>query len=249
MLEQIRNYFATGIGQITAFLPNLVSALIVLLVGYLLSRVLGSVVAKLLGRARFDGFVARHLHPRAGEAGLSASRTAGRAVFWLGMLVTFSLAAQALRLAALSAGINRIIGYVPRVLVAALIVAIAIPVARVISELVANVSSAWLAKGARVAVIALSVFMALDQLGVARNIVNAGFIAVVASAAAAAAIAFGVGGIDVARDYARQWRGRSARSRRAESSADEFPAGHRPTTSTRTYSTTKTPEPSGRSHH
>jgi Conserved TM helix len=247
MLEQIRNHFATGIGQIIAYLPNLVSAIIVLLVGYLVSRVLGSVVAKLLGRARFDGFVARHLHPPAGGTGLSASRTAGMAVFWLGMLVTFSLAAQALRLAALSAGINRIIGYVPRVIVAALIVAIAVPVARVLSGLVANVSSPSLAKGVRVAVIALSVFMALDELGVARNIVIAGFIAVVASAAAAAAIAFGVGGIDIARDYARQWRGRSAWSRMAENASDEFPTEPRVTTSPRTYSP-ESPEPSDRSH-
>jgi hypothetical protein len=248
MLEQIRNYFATGVGQMTAYLPNLVSAVIVLLVGYLLSRVLGSVVARLLGRAQFDAFVARHMQPQAGATRLSASRTTGRAVFWLGMLVTFSLTAQALRLAALSSGINRIIGYVPRVIVAALIVAIAIPVARVLSELVANVSSAWVAKGVRAAVIALSVFMALDQLGVARNIVNAGFIAVVASAAAAAAIAFGVGGIDVARDYERQWRRRSARSRRAaQRPSEEYPAGARATTSTRT-SSTETPEPSGRPH-
>lgn len=247
MLEQLRSHFATGIGQIIAYLPNLVSAIIVLLVGYLVSRVLGSVVAKLLGRARFDGFVARHLRPPAGGTGRSASRTAGRAVFWLGMLVTFSLAAQALRLAALSAGINRIIGYVPRVIVAALIVAIAIPVARVLSGLVANVSSPWLAKGVRVAVIALSVFMALDELGVARNIVNAGFIALVASAAVAAAIAFGVGGIDVARDYARQWRRRTAWGRMAENASDEFPTEPRVTRSPRPYSP-EPPEPSDRSH-
>jgi hypothetical protein len=244
MLEQMRNHFATGIGQIVAFVPNLLSALIVLLVGYVVSRVLGSVVGKLLGRARFDGFVARHLHPPAGGTGLSPSRTAGMAVFWLGMLVTFSQAAEALRLAALSAGINRILGYVPRVIVAALIVAIAVPVARVLSGLVANVSSPWLAKGVRVAVIALSVFMALDELGVARNIVTAGFIAVVASAAAAAAIAFGVGGIDVARDLARQWSGRSAWGRMPQNASDEFPSEPRVTRPPPTYSR----EPSERSH-
>ncbi|MGC4117097.1 MAG: hypothetical protein QM765_21555 [Myxococcales bacterium] len=247
MLEQIRNYFATGIGQITAYLPNLLSALVVLLVGYLLSRVLGSLVGRLLERTRFDGFVARHMAPSGRSPRLSASRTTGQAVFWLGMLVTFSLMAQSLRLAALSAGINRIIGYVPRVIVAALIVAIAIPVARVLSDLVANVSSAWLAKSVRVAVIAVSVFMALDQLGVAPNIVNAGFIAIVAAAATAAAIAFGVGGIDVARDYTRQWRGTSARSRRmAEPTRDEYAGG------ARTPANTRTPEPEspgpGRAH-
>ncbi|MGC4117113.1 MAG: hypothetical protein QM765_21640 [Myxococcales bacterium] len=212
MLERIRDQFATGIGQITAYLPNLLSGAVILLVGYLVSRGLASVVLKLLGRAGIDRFVARHLDTaRAGaQPSRSASKTTSSAVFWLGMLVTFSLTAQALRLAGLSSGINGILGYVPRVIVAALIVGVAIPVARVLAEYVRGAGNEWFAKGVRVVVIALAAFMALDQLGVASNIVNAGFIAAVAAAAAALAIAFGVGSIDVVREYAQQRRGAGA---------------------------------------
>ena len=81
MGEQIRSYFVSGLGQILTFLPNLISALIIFAVGYLLSRVVASLARRLLGRARFDAFVARHL--RYGVvAKRSASATVGAAVFW-----------------------------------------------------------------------------------------------------------------------------------------------------------------------
>lgn len=219
MGEQIRNYFATGIGQITAYLPALVSGIIILAIGYVVSRLLGGLVSRLLARARFDSFVARRLHPKAGApGGRAASATTGSAVFWLGMLVTLSMAARALRLGTLSAGIDRILAYIPNVFVAAIIVGVAFAVANVLASFIANVSSAWLARGARVAIIALSIFMALDQLGIAQNIVLTAFAAVVGAAAVAAAIAFGVGGIDVARGWAQRWdrRGRAVAELRGE---------------------------------
>ena len=230
MGAQISSYFASGLGQITAFLPSLIAAVAIFAVGYIVARLLGALVTKLLARARFDQFVTRHLRPGAREGRPLASRTLGSVVFWVGMLVTLSLASQALRLAALSAGINRIVGYLPRVLVAAIIVGVAIPVARVASDLVANMSNSWLAKSVRVAIIAIGAFMAIDQLGVASGIVTALFVAVIAAVAAAAAIAFGVGSIDVAREYAHAWKrqaeSRPGRQRRgAEEGREMYPTG------------------------
>jgi hypothetical protein len=111
---QIRSYFVAGLGQIVAFLPHLLSAVIILVVGYVLSRLAGSLARRLLARVRFDGYIARRLHPRASAPGHPASTTVGSAVFWLGMLVTLSLTTRALQLASLSAGIDRILSYVPR---------------------------------------------------------------------------------------------------------------------------------------
>ncbi len=226
MGEQMRNYFATGLGQIVAFLPNLLSAVIVLVVGYALSRVVGSLVRRLLSRVSFDGFIARRLHPRANRAEHPASATVGSAVFWLGMLVTLSLTARSLQLASLSAGIDRILGYVPRVIVAAFIVGIAIAIANVVSDLIGDVTSAWLARGARVAIVALSGFMALDELGIARNIVMMTFAAVIGAAAVAAAIAFGIGNIDFARDTTRRLERR--RQRTAAEAGERPSARYRP---------------------
>lgn len=212
MGEQIGNYVAAGLGQIVAFLPHLVSAAIILIVGYALSRLVGSVVSRLLGRAHFDGYIARRLHSKASSPGRPASRTVGSAVFWLGMLVTLSLTTRALNLATLSNGLDRILGYVPRVVVAAFIVGIAIAVANVLADLISDVSSRWVARGARVGIITLSVFMALDELGIARNIVMMVFAAVMGAAAVAAAVAFGIGNIDAARDFTRRLERRNRRA-------------------------------------
>src|SRR4051812_6731943 len=96
MGERIRIFFADGIGRITAFLPNLVSAILILAVGYGLSRLLAVVADRVLSRAGFDRFIARRVHHRAAEH--SPSHTVGAVVFWLGMLTTLSLTANTLGL-------------------------------------------------------------------------------------------------------------------------------------------------------
>ena len=214
-MEQLRNSFYSAVGQVADYLPHLLSAIAIFAVGYLVSRAVGALVRRGLARTGFDRFVARRLHPRASPEHAPASRTLGSGAFGIGILVTTSLTAQALRLNTLADGLNSVIAYIPRVLVAAIIVGVAVAVARFLSDMVAGMTSRWVANGVRVAIIALSVFMALDQLGVARNIVSTAFAALVGAAAVAAAIAFGVGNIDLARDYSRRFR------REAEAEADE----------------------------
>ncbi len=205
MVEQIQGYFAEGVGAFLAYLPNLVGGIIILVLGYLIARLLGAVVRKLLAKARFDEFMSKRLHPKASQPSRPASRTTGAAVFWLGFLLTIALAAEALLIPALAAGIYQILAFVPNLLVAAIIVGVAIAVANIIADFI---RTAWLARGARVAIIALAVFMALNQLGVAPGIVNAAFIALVGAAAVAIAIAFGVGNIELAREYTRRFERR-----------------------------------------
>ena len=221
-MQQLQNYFYSALGQVTGFLPNLLSALLIFAVGYLVSRGLAALVRKGLERTRFNGMVAKRLHPSISTERKPASSSAGSAVFGLGILVTLSLTAQALRLDTLARGINEVLAYVPRVLVAAIIVGVALAVARFLADWVSGMTSRWVANGVRVAIVALSVFMALDQLGVARNIVNTAFAALVGAAAVAAAIAFGVGNIDLARDYSRRFR-REAEGEEAPGITSEEP--------------------------
>jgi hypothetical protein len=224
MGEQLGNYFSSGVGQVLDYLPALLSGVVILVVGYFVSRLLGNVATRLFHRAGLDRFVMRRLRPGTAAPRRSASGAAGAAVFWIGILATLSLAAQALGLATLAGGLNQILAYVPRVLVAALIVGVAIAVANVLADLTSNVTSAWVGRGIRVAVITLSVFMALDQLGIARNIVTVAFIAVVGAAAVAAAIAFGVGSIDVARGYSQRLARRGFGERfRGETGVPRYP--------------------------
>jgi signal transduction histidine kinase len=223
MREQIRDYLAGAIGRITAFLPNLLSAIAIAVVGYLLSRLAGTLVTRVLGRAGFDHFAARHF--RTNTTKRTASSIAGSAVFWLGILITASLAAESLGLLALSAGINRILGFVPNVLIAAVIVGIAVPVGRLVGGFISGLASPSLGRAANVAVVVFAVFMALDQIGISRTIVTTTFTALLGAAAVAAAIAFGVGSIPLARDYAHRW----ARRREEQAAQAKMRAAERET--------------------
>jgi len=204
MGEQIRNYFSSGIGRITAFVPELLAAIVVLAVGWGISRLLGGLSRRLLMRLRFDRFMIERVHARA-ASGTSPSVVVSKAVFWLGMLTTFSLAARALKLDSLSSGIDRIIGYLPHVFVATVIVGVGIAVANLAARLLDGVVQRTVIKAARAAIIVLSAFMALDQLGVARAVVMTIFSFALGAAAIAAAIAFGVGNRQLAGDYTRRW--------------------------------------------
>jgi len=214
MFRQVGSYFATGLGRIAAFLPNLLSAAIVVAIGYLLSRLAGSATRRLLARTRFDDFAARRLHPRVGGPESSASAALGSAVFWLGLLITASIAANSLGLTTLSVGISRILSYLPNLIVAAVIVAAGVVVSRVLAGIVGTSAGALSARAAQVAVMVFAGFMALDQLGVARNIVMTTFVAFVGAAAVAGAIAFGIGNIPTAREYSQRWAARRAQEKR-----------------------------------
>lgn len=216
MGEQLVSNFWAVVGRIVAFLPSLISGLIILAVGYLVSRLVGRVVARLLARTRFDQFSTERLRYRPADAHRSASATVGRVVFWLGMLVTLSLTADALGLATLSVGLNRILGFVPNFLVAAIIVGVAMVLANLAANLLGDVGHGWASKVARTAIMVFAAFMALNQLGIASNIVTTAFVLLMGAIAVAAAIAFGVGNISLAGEYTRRWmsRGRERFERR-----------------------------------
>jgi hypothetical protein len=204
MGEQIRSYFGAGLGRVTGFLPNLLAAIVIAVVGYALSRLAGSVCRRLLARVGFDGWAARHLHPRAAGTRRPASAVLGSVTFGLGLLITAAMTANALQLYALGAGLNRILAFVPNVLVAGIIVGVAVAVGNLLASLIDTVTSPTLARAAKAAVIVLAAFMALDQLGVSHGVVLTMFTAFVGALAVAAAVAFGVGNIGLARDLTRR---------------------------------------------
>jgi mechanosensitive ion channel-like protein len=201
MAHDIGTYFAAALGRVTAFLPNLLSALVILVIGYALSRVAGSLTRRLSARVGLDRLTAEHLRGAHDGRRVASSTAAGATVFWLGMLVTFSLMANSLNLYTLQAGLNRVLAFVPRLLVALVIVGAAFVLARFVSGFL----TATAAKATRAGIIALSIFMALDQIGIARSIVLTLFTAVLGAAAVAAAVAFGIGNVGLAGEYGRRW--------------------------------------------
>lgn len=194
----------TGLNRVFDFLPQLLGALLLAIIGYFVALLLKMVVTKVLRRVRFDR--ALHSSPAGNYISRlveSPSRFAGKVVFWLVFLGFISMAVAALNVPALNDLMRGIYGYLPHVIAAILIflVASAVSVAAVafvrrvmgktaLSKVIASVIPSL--------AMSIAVFMILDELMIAEDIVLITYTALIGAVALGLALAFGLGGRDVA---------------------------------------------------
>lgn len=202
--------------DVATFVPKLLGFFVILLLGYLIAKALSKAANALLERVGFDGWVERGALQRAfAGSSTDASDVIGLMVFWLVFLVTLQLAFGLWGPNAVSELLSGLIAYLPNVIAAVLILVIAAALARALTGILEPVLAAvqggrWIAVGAGAAVMVVGVFAALDQLQIAPAIVNGLFYALLAVMAGSALVAFGVGGIPVARRYLERWTMRAA---------------------------------------
>jgi len=203
-LFDIGNSLEQGFNVFFAFLPKLIAFLVILLIGYIVARVIRGILTKVLQRVGLD----RALHK--GQAGQyvekvvsSPSALIGRVAFWLVFLGALSIAVSALGIPALTAFLAAIYAYVPNVIAALLIFLVAGAIAAAIGGLVAKTmgdtpTSKIVGTVVPVLVMGVAVFMILTQLKIAPEIVQILFTALVGAVALGMALAFGLGGRNVA---------------------------------------------------
>jgi hypothetical protein len=207
------------IANFVDFLPNLLGAIAILLVGLIVAKLLEKGTDALLERLHFDealdrGGVNRAL-ARTGTR-LDPSSLVARLVFWVVALVAILMASNALGLTAVSAMFNSLITYIPNIIVAVLIVILGMLLGEFLRDVIAasmgGVSGySILGRAAKGIIVTLAVFMALDQLGVAEDIVRTAFTLLLGAVALAAGLAFGLGCRDLAGEYMRRWVEQGAR--------------------------------------
>jgi hypothetical protein len=199
-----------GYNRFFAFLPQLLGALVLLVVGYLVAKLLQTVIQKGLEKLHFDRAFSRSTAGEYVVRVLSGpSRFMGKLVFWLVFLFFISLAATALSLPVLNQILTNLYGYIPRIIAAILIFLVASAVAAGATGFARRVlgvtaSAKLLAAVIPFVTLSIAAFMILNQLGVATDIVNILFTAIVGSVALGMALAFGLGGRDVARQLLDQ---------------------------------------------
>jgi hypothetical protein len=205
-----------ALGRGISFLPNLVAALIILAVGLFISKALSKLTERALrslGLERRES--ARKL---LGErASLErVPRGAGRVVYWALGLVTIGVAVDALHLAWLSAGVGRVLAYLPNVIAAGAIVLCGYLAGTFVYRQIGRreAGSALMPRLARGAIYALAAFMALQELGIATAIVTVAFTAAISAMAIAAALAFGLGNRELAGQVTRDWYARRSIAQR-----------------------------------
>jgi hypothetical protein len=190
------------------FVPNLVGALVIFIVGLIVATGLGTLVEKVFEAVKLDAFLARlGLVPYFERAGLKlrGAHFFGKLVYWF-IVIAFLLAtSDILGLFALSAFLRDILAYLPNVVAAVLIMLAAVVVANFLKKLVtASVLSAKLHAAHFLgtltwwSVVIFGLLSALVQLNIATSIINSVITGFIAMLALAGGLAFGLGG----RDYA-----------------------------------------------
>jgi hypothetical protein len=191
-----------------SFVPNLVAALVVLLIGLIVAAGLAALVEKIFDAVRLDKFLEKlGLKPYFERAGLKlrGAYFLGRLVYWF-IAVAFLLAvSDALGLYALSGFLASVLAYLPNVIAAILIMLAAAVLANFLRKVVvASVAAAKL-HAARFlgsltwwVVIVFGLLAALTQLNVATEIIQSLVTGFIAMLALAGGLAFGLGGKDYA---------------------------------------------------
>jgi hypothetical protein len=189
-----------------AWLPSLLAALAILVVGYIVARIVGKVVGRLLERAGFDRIV--HGSPGgnfARRVTATPSRLFGTIAFWALFLGAVSLAVTALGIEALTEFLGEVYAYLPNVIAALLIFLVAGAVAAAVAALAQRFAGdtplgTIVSTAAPILVMTIATFMILDQLKIAEDIVVITYAALLGAIALGTALAFGLGGRDVARE-------------------------------------------------
>jgi hypothetical protein len=200
--------------HVATFVPKFLGFLAILIIGYFLAKVLARVVDGILERVGFDGLVERgSLKQALDKSKFDASDILAIVVFWAVFLIALQLAFGVFGPNPVSNLIQGIIAFLPNIFVALVILVITAALAKVVTEVVRATLGAMsggeiMAKGAGVAILVIGIFAALNQLQIAPAIVNGLFYAMLAVIVGSAIVAFGGGGIPVARRYLERASGK-----------------------------------------
>lgn len=210
-MNEILDRLSSGANELKDILPALIGALVILLTGYLLARQLERWIDRLLGRTQFKKMAdAGGLTEAAERAHLDPINAVGKLVFWLMMLVVILLASTALGLENINQVFGLMLGFIPTLIAGIVIVILGIVMGEFIRGLIlasaGNVSGVpTLAKLAKGMVVMIAVFMALQQVGVAEEIVTAAFTLILGAIALGVSLAFGLGNRELAGEITRRW--------------------------------------------
>lgn len=197
------------------FVPQLIVALLVLVLGWIIGGILGGVVRRLFKTMRLDVALDKagvdELSAKAGYA-FKPAKFAGELVKWFVILAFAIVALDVLRLTEVTVFMREVVlGYLPLVFAAVLILFAGLLVANLAKSLVVGMvrsggsrSPEFFGRLAYYLVIAFAVMAALNQLRIADELIQTLFMGIVFALALGSALAFGLGGKEAAGRYIEQ---------------------------------------------
>jgi hypothetical protein len=210
LLEPIR----ASLRLVGAFLPRILLAILILIIGWLLARVVRFAIVKTLRAVNFDVVTQKagidHFLQQGGSD-IDTIRVLGGLFYWLVILAALMIAFNTLDLAYVTDLIGRIVLFVPRVMVAVVILVFGSYFARFVATALTtylrNLGVGEAGLIGRLTLYAIMVFVvmiALDQLGLG-DIIRETFLIIVGAIALGLALAFGLGGQRRAAELIERW--------------------------------------------
>jgi Conserved TM helix len=195
------------LNQFMSAIPLVFTAAVILGVAYFVGKLIADLATSLLSGMGFDAVVAK-LGINMPEGGQTPSKIVGTIVLVATILVALVPAVDVLKLPALTVLVTGLLQVLGQVAVGVAIFGAGLFLANWVADLIKSAGMRegnLLATSARVAILIFSGAMALRQVGVATDIVNLTFGLLLGAMAVAIAIAFGLGGRDVAAEQLRDW--------------------------------------------
>ncbi len=190
------------------FLPNLLAAMIIFLVGVIVAVILKNLLVRGLALVGFEKYLANTGIPeslRKADSSLTVTKLLGELLRWFVLLVFLIPSVDQLGLGQVNDVIRSLLNYIPNVVVAVIIVTVGSVIAKITRDFVTATSSSIgtqtarsVGQVARWAIVIFAFLAALAQLGVAQDLIKILFTGFVAMLAIAGGLAFGLGGKDTA---------------------------------------------------
>ncbi len=192
--------------ELAGFVPKLIAAMVLLFLGWMLARVARTAIMRLLRLLNFDKATERsglESFLKHADLEVSVASILGNLVYWLIILVMIVTVANSLGLHMVAELFNKVVLYIPNVIVAILVLVFGTILARFINRIV----FAWLnnvgfsgaltvSTFSEYAMLVFVFFIAMEQLQIANELLTAAFIIAFGAVGLAFAIAFGLGAKD-----------------------------------------------------
>lgn len=194
--------------KIANFIPNLFGALVVVLLGFVVAKLLDALLSKLLAKLGLDRLMGgTGLTKIIGRAGVKVpiSTVIGKIVYWFVLLIFLVSAAESLGLQRVSATLDMLALYLPKVFGAALVLLVGVLLAQLVNGLVRGAAegvgvdyAAGLGRIAQGLVIIISISVAISQLEVKTDLLNHVIVIGLITVGLAVALALGLGSREIA---------------------------------------------------
>lgn len=203
-LNLVVESFATFFNQLATFLPKLIGALLILIIGWMVAKAIQAVSVRLFRLIRLDQIAQKTgIDAFLNEGGFQGGtiHIMGKLFYWMIMFIVFLAAFNSLNLQVASDLFNEIVMYIPNVVVAILILVFGLYIGRLVAGIVVTYlknigieQADNMGKIVQAAFVFLVISMVLRQLNIGGELVSYAFLILFGATCLALALAFGLGG-------------------------------------------------------